>query len=279
MDLIEVQQTRVPRTRAEISFGPGERPLGGGTWLFSEAQPGLTGLVDLTALGWEPVTRTDTHLVIAATCTLAELTRILPDADWAAHPLFGLCANSLLMSFKIWNIATVGGNIATALPAGAMTSLMSALDATALIWGPDDRERRMPVAEFVTGVRQTALGEGEILRAIEIPLASLRSRFAFRRIALSNLGRSGSLVIGRADAASAVVFTVTAATPAPVQLRFDGLPTAAALEHAVAGIDVFPGWYDDPHGAPDWREAVSKQFALEILAELSVSGDATEVTA
>ncbi len=48
MDLISVRETRVPRTRDELVFAPGERPLGGGTWLFSEPQPGLTGLVDLT---------------------------------------------------------------------------------------------------------------------------------------------------------------------------------------------------------------------------------------
>lgn len=275
MDLIGVNEIRVPRTRDEIVFAPGEQPLGGGTWLFSEQQPALTGLVDLTALGWEPVTRSDTHLVLAATCTLRDLTRIPAEPDWSAHGLIGLCANSLLMSFKIWNVATVGGNIATALPAGAMTSLMSSLDAVAVTWpaGIDAAargdERRIPVAQLVTGVRQTALGEGEIVRAIEIPLGSLRSRVAFRRIALSNLGRSGSLVIGRRDADGAVVITVTAATPAPVQLRFAAAPTADAVDRAIDGIAVSPGWYDDPHGAPDWREAVTRAFAHEIREELA----------
>ncbi|WP_423921616.1 FAD binding domain-containing protein [Frigoribacterium sp. 2-23] len=268
MDLITVREIRVPRDRSGLVFGPGEHPLGGGTWLFSEPQPGLTGLVDLTTLGWTPleVDRDADRLTVAATCTIAELTRLPAEADWLAHPLIGQCANSLLASFKIWNTATVGGNIATSLPAGPMTSLMAALDATALVWTADGGERHLPVSDFVTGVRQNALGHGDVLRALEVPLASLRSRTAFRRIALSELGRSGTLVIGRVAADGELVITVTAGTPRPVQLSFAELPSADALETALLRVD---DWYDDPHGAPDWRRHVSTLFAHEIRDELA----------
>ncbi|NEM91450.1 FAD binding domain-containing protein [Galbitalea soli] len=265
MDLITVQQIRVPATRDEVTFAPGERPLGGGTWLFSEPQEGLTGLVDLTALGWEPLTVTDDLLTVAATCTIAELTRLPAHDGWAAHPLIALCADSLLASWKIWNVATVGGNVALALPAGAMTSLMSTLDATAVIWTADGGERRMPVTEFVTDVRVTRLAPGEVLRALEVRTAALRSRTAFRRIALSPLGRSGTLVTGRRGADGETVITITAGTPRPVQLRFDEVPSERALADAMSRIEE---WYDDPHGSPDWRRAVSTLFAEEIRQEL-----------
>lgn len=269
MDLIEVTDIRVPRTRDEITFAPGAIPLGGGTWLFSEPQAHVTGLVDLTGLGWPAITVTDTTLTIAATCTIAELSRLPARPGWRAHPLIGQCVNSLLASFKIWNVATVGGNICTALPAGPMTSLAVALDATALIWAPDDADRRLPVAEFVTGVRTTALEPGEVLRAIEFPLAALRARTGFRRIALSPLGRSGTLVIARVDdrdvGTGECVFTVTAGTARPHQLRFDGVPGADALAEATSEID---DWYLDPHGTPDWRRAMSQLFAEELRIEL-----------
>lgn len=266
MDLIGVREIRVARIRSDISFKAGEQPLGGGTWLFSEPQPGLTGLVDLTSLGWDPLTLTDTTLTIAATCTLRDLAHLEAREGWRAHPLIRQCVESLLASFKIWNVATVGGNVATALPAGAMTSLLSALDATAVVWAGDGTERRILVADFVTGVRQTALRPGDVLRALEVPVTSLRSRTAFRRIALSNLGRSGSLVIGRVDPSGEHVVTITAATPRPVQLRFDERPSAGALENALDGVGE---WYDDPHGAPDWRRAVTSRFAEQIRAELA----------
>jgi len=258
MDLITVTGVRVARSRADLALAPDEIALGGGTWLYSEPQPGVTGLVDLTGMGWEPVTRTPEMITIAATCPVATL------RDLPGSALFRQCADSLLASWKIQNIATVGGNIATALPAGPMTSLAASLDGTAVIWSAD-RERRMPVAQFVTGVRTTALEPGEVLRAVELPISALH-RTAFRRISLSPLGRTGTLVIGRRDARAETVITVTGGTTRPRVLRFATLPSPEQVAIAVDAID---DWYDDPHGAPDWRHAMSRRFALEILEELS----------
>jgi CO/xanthine dehydrogenase FAD-binding subunit len=68
------------------------------------------------------------------------------------------CANALLASFKVWNAATVGGNVAVGLPAGAMTALLATLDATAVVWTADGGERRVPVADLVVGVRTPTCG-------------------------------------------------------------------------------------------------------------------------
>jgi CO/xanthine dehydrogenase FAD-binding subunit len=190
----------------------------------------------------------------------------MPARDgWKAHPLFAQCANALLASFKIWNVATVGGNIALGLPAGAMIALASALDATAELWGPDGADRSLPAAKFITGVRETALMPGELLRAIRFPVAALRARTGFRRIALSPLGRTGTLVIARVDEDGSAAFTITGGTVRPRVLRFSALPTASELATAVGGID---DWYDDPHGSPDWRHALSTRFADELRVEL-----------
>jgi CO/xanthine dehydrogenase FAD-binding subunit len=266
MDLITVRETRVAASRADLVFGPGERPLGGGTWLFSEEQPGLTGLVDLTALGWTPIEETAAGLTIAATCTIAELERIPARDGWGAHPLFSQTANSLLASFKIWNVATVGGNICTSLPAGSMISLASALDGVALIYTADGGERRMPVADLVTASQVNDLAPGEVLRAVELPRHALEARTGFRRIALSALGRTGTLVTARVDADGGAVFTVSGGTTRPRVLRFDALPAPAALEAAVLGIDE---WFTDAHGAADWRRAMSLLFAEQLREELA----------
>ncbi|CAN5271555.1 FAD binding domain-containing protein [soil metagenome] len=250
MDLIGVQSARVARERGDLLLAPGEAPIGGGTWLYSEPQPGVTGVVDLLGMGWEPVIRSADTLTIAATCTI-EVLRGLPDS-----PLFLQCADSLLASWKIQRIATVGGNIATALPAGPMTSLAVALDATVVLWTAAS-ERRVPAVSFVTGVRETVLAPGEVVRAVEIPLASLH-RTAFRRIALSPLGRTGTLVTGRRDASGLTVLGVTGGTARPHRLAFDSPPTAAQVASAVDSID---DWYDDAHGSPDWRRAMSLAFA------------------
>lgn len=265
MDLSTVTSTRPARTRSDLTLAAGETLLGGGTWLFSEPQPGTSGLVDLTTMGWAPLTEHAGGLRVAATCTIAQLSRLPARPGWAAHPLFFQCCTAFLASFKVWNVATVGGNICLSLPAGPMTSLAAALDADLLIWTADGGERRMPAAEFVTGDGQNALEPGEVLRAIEFPEAALRARTAYRQFSLSPVGRSGALLIGRLDPGGAFTLTVTASTPRPVRFRFDRIPTARELRVAVDGID---RWHDDVHGAPDWRRQTSLLMAEEIRAEL-----------
>lgn len=271
MDLNTVTSIRRPRERADLALAPGEAVLGGGSWLFSEPQDHLTGLVDLTALGWAPIEVTESGLSIAATCTFTELSRFEPGAGapaWAAVPLFRQCCTALLGSFKVWHAATVGGNICLALPAGPMTSLGAALDAEAVIWMPDGHDRRVRVLDFVTGVESTVLEPGEVLRSIEIPTRTLTSRTGFRKIALSPLGRSGTVVIARLDSDGGFAVTVSGGTDRPVQLSFGAVPSAAELAIRVHGID---NWYDDAHGAPDWRRAMSAHLAEQLRAELVVT--------
>ncbi len=251
------------------SWRPGDAWLAGGTWLFSEPQPAVTRLLDLRAFGWPSLTAGADGLEIAATCTLAEL-YALEAPQWAAAPLIRQCCNALLGSFKVWNAATVGGNICLALPAGPMISLTSALDGVCTIWDRAGAPRQVPVTDFVTGAGTCALAPGELLRSVRLPAAALADATAFRQIALAPLGRSGAVVIGRrSPAGDRVVVTLTAATVAPVQLRFAGLPTRGELLDAIAAAQ--PCYHDDVHGLPAWREAVTGELAAEVLAELAAS--------
>ena len=267
MDLNTVTSVRRASARTDLAgLGPDTAVLAGGTWMYSDPQVHLRELVDVTGFGWPPLTVTDVGLEIAATCTLAELSRFAGSPEWTAVPLFRLCSTALVGSFKIWNVATVGGNICLALPAGPMTSLCAALDGVALIWTPDGGERRVPVAEFVVGDRRTVLAPGEVLRAVHLPAAALGSRTPYRKTALSPLGRSASLVIGRVDPDGTFVLTVTAATDRPYRFAFRAIPGSGDLAAALATI---PAWFDDPHGAPDWRQAVTGLLAEEIREELA----------
>lgn len=269
MDINTVTSFRRARTRDELVLAPGEVFLGGGTWLMSEPQPGTTGFVDLTTMPWPDLEITPEGLRIAATCTIARFVAwsrsAEAPADWTAIARVPDAANALLASFKIWNTATVGGNVCQSFAAGSMTSFAAGLDATAVVWTPDGGERRLPVAELVTGNAENALARGEVLRAIEIPAHSLRSRMLLQKIALAELGRSGAVVTGRIDPDGACVFGITAATEAPTVLRFEGLPDAATLAAAVGAASRY---YSDPLGSADWRRGVSIVLAERIRAAL-----------
>jgi CO/xanthine dehydrogenase FAD-binding subunit len=250
----------------------GDAWLGGGTWLFSQPQPDVTRLLDLSAFGWPPLTQTAGGLEIAATCTLAELARWRPGAaDWPAAVLARQCCDALLGSFKVQNMATVGGNICLSLPAGPMTALAAVLDGVATLHAPGTGVREVAAADFVTGDGRNVLTPGELLRKVFIPAASLRARAAFRQVSLSAVGRSAVLVVARhcadSGAGSGTVVTVTAATPRPLQLRFWSLP---APRDAIAALDAAnPGYLDDVHGGAAWRAAMTRRSVAAVVAELA----------
>ncbi len=244
----------------------GDAWLGGGTWLFSEPQPELTRLLDLQGFGWAPIEADAEGVTIAATCRIAELERWAPPPAWRAAALVPLCCRALLGSFKVWNAATVGGNICLALPAGPMTALAAALDAACHVWG-EDAERELPVTELVVGAGRNALRPGELLRAVRLPAAALRRRAAFRQISLTPLGRSAALLIGTRDAADTFRLTVTGATVRPLVLRYPALPGRAALLGDLAALPD-ETVFDDVHGRRPWRRVVTAHLAAEILDEL-----------
>nr|WP_225443594.1 FAD binding domain-containing protein [Lolliginicoccus lacisalsi] len=255
-----------PRARRDLPAPTGhDGILAGGTWLYSEPQPGTDRLIDLTTLGWPPLTITGNGLDIAATCTIEHLIDAAYPPDWGATTLFRQCADALVASFKIWTAATVGGNICLALPAGSMIALAAALDATLTIWRPDGTNRATTVTELITGPRRTTLGPGEILRSIHLPATALRQDVALRRIAQAPLGRSGALLIGRATA-DGYILAITAATDRPLLL---GLDSPAETRPAIDRITE-DRWYTDPHGAADWRKHVTTLLAEEIVSELAV---------
>ena len=168
----------------------------------------------------------------------------MPERDgWAAQPLFHQCASALLASFKVWNVATVGGNICQSFAAAAMVSLGVALDATALVWTPDGSDYRIAIKDLITGNGTNQLRPGEVLRAIDIPDYALRARTAFRQIARARLGRSGAVITGRVDLDGSAVFAITAATARPTVFRYSSLPAGRFTSEQVAAA---PGYYTDP---------------------------------
>jgi CO/xanthine dehydrogenase FAD-binding subunit len=263
----------------DASWRAGDAWLGGGTWLFSVPQPKLTRLLDLQAFEWTPVEEKADGVLIAATCTLAQLARWQPDRPGyaGAAVLARQCCHALLGSFKVHNVATVGGNICLSLPAGPMTSLASALDGVALVHRPGRMRRGVPVTCFVTGDGGNVLRPGELLTHVWLPARALTARVAFRQLSLSPVGRSAVLVIARRDqppAGGETVVTVTAATPRPVQLRFAGaaLPAPAEALELLDRAVLAPGgpaYLDDVHGAAPWRAAMTRRLVTEALEELT----------
>ena len=70
----------------------------------------------------------------------------------------------------IRNRGTIGGSLAYADPAAELPACCVALGATIVAAGPKGA-RRIPAADFFTGLFTTALGESDLICAVEFPAA------------------------------------------------------------------------------------------------------------
>ncbi|MEW6661092.1 MAG: FAD binding domain-containing protein [Bacillota bacterium] len=71
-------------------------------------------------------------------------------------------------SYQIRNRATIGGNLCNASPAADTAAPLLALNAIALIAGPDSR-REVLLQDFFNGPGQPVLAPGELLTAVKLP--------------------------------------------------------------------------------------------------------------
>lgn len=171
-------QIHHPATIAEAAsaVASGATPLAGGTDLmvevnFRHTRPehvvGLRRVDELTA--WEGNR-------IGAGVTWRRLEREGPKALAEAARTVG--------SPQIRNAGTIGGNLATASPAGDGHPFLVAVDAAIELVSPSG-SRLVPWKDFFTGVKKTAMSDDELISAVLLP-ESLPERQAFGKIGVRN---------------------------------------------------------------------------------------------
>lgn len=120
------------------------------------------------------VTEDNGILTIGAACTLSEL------VDNELIPEHFKTVFRQMASPGIRNIATIGGNICNASPAGDSLPLLYALDAEVVLQS-SCRKVELPIAEFIQGVGKTILKPGEMLTAIKVPKSSFNT-ITYRKV-------------------------------------------------------------------------------------------------
>ncbi len=133
---------------------------------------------------------------------------------------------------QIQNRGTVGGNICNASPAADGTVVLLSLGAEAEFRSAAGRSL-LPLSDFVTGNRRTALGPGELLTAVRIPKPSGRARTGFLKLGarkylvISIASVAGHLGVDRQGRVVSAGVSVGACSEVPARL--------AGLEAALIG--------------------------------------------
>ena len=145
-------------------------------------------------------------------------------------------SGALVGSIQVRNLATVGGNICNAAPSADMAPPLVALEAQAVIVGPKG-ERRVPMADFFTGVRKTVLAPDEMLVEFVVPAPGAHSGGHYlrhtprRELDIAVVGVASQLTMANGTCTKA---RIALASVAPTPVR------ATAAERALEGQAVTP---------------------------------------
>ncbi len=170
--------------------------LAGGTDLMVAVNAGRARPTTVVALdrvdGLRSWSRDGSALTLGAGLTYADLAE---PALAALVPALAQAARTV-GSPQIRNAGTLGGNVATASPAGDTLPVLAALDAVVMVRSSLG-EREVPFATFCVGPKQTALVPGELIVGVRVPVLDGPQEFL-------KVGTRNAMVISVASVAALV---------------------------------------------------------------------------
>jgi aerobic carbon-monoxide dehydrogenase medium subunit len=184
-------------------LAPPARILAGGTDLLVDLKTGrahadhlvsLHRIPGLAAIETRPAHGVHAGLRIGALTTIAQLEHA--PLLRGPHAIIRDAARQMAAP-QVRNAATVGGNLASAVPCADLPPVLGVLDAVVVL-ASTLRSRTVHVSEFFAGPRQTVIQTGEILTAIELPPPPPYCGAAYERLAL----RDGNAIAVAAVAAA-----------------------------------------------------------------------------
>lgn len=192
-------------------------------------QPDL--VVDITGIPeLKRVELTDDAIIVGACVTHSDIEDCrVPDVTGGALPKVarGIAYRA------VRNRGTIGGSLAHADPSADWISSLSAIGAEVMIAGPNGK-RRVPIDEFMTGVFEVALEQGEIIEAVRIPRLSRGARWGFHKLCRKTgefAHAIGAVLQDRDRGVCRVVIGATESTPIVVR-------DARALLREGRGLDM-----------------------------------------
>ena len=144
-----------------------------------------------------------------------------------------------MASVQIRNLATVGGNIASAVPSADLPPTLIAADASVeLKCAKSSREIRL--YEFFTGPRETVCRSGELLAAVLVPLLPPNSGISYQKYALREanalaVASVASRLTLRKEKIEKAVIVLGAVAPIPLLAS----ESSACLQGKIPSQDIF----------------------------------------
>ena len=125
-------------------------------------------------------------------------------------------------SLQVRNLATIGGSLGRATPAGDLLPPLLCLDASAVL-ARDGSERTVELTEFFLGPRRTVLDRGELVREVVVPVPPPHSGSSYARMSyrdvldLAIVGVASRLTLDEAGRVTQARVALGAVAPKPIR--------------------------------------------------------------
>jgi CO/xanthine dehydrogenase FAD-binding subunit len=165
-------------------YGERARALAGGTDLILFMEKGRLKpdlVVEIPSCPpFVGIEATNSHIRIGSRTTMREL-----ETSSLIREKISILAEaaSKVGSLQIRNLATIGGNICTASPAGDTLPALLVLDASVKLVSKSG-ERLVPLREFFVGPGETVRQPNELLTEVIVPLPSSHSGYSFYKLSV-----------------------------------------------------------------------------------------------
>lgn len=239
--------------------GPETAVFSGGTDLFVVIRAGLMkpahvldlkGIDDLHRLEWSE----GDGLSIGACVTVNEL---VEHPDVSEHFPILRIAGSELATFQLRNRATVIGNIVTASPCGDMSSPLYILGGEVVLQSAGG-ERRLPMGEFITGVKKTMIRPDEIVTSIVVPPTFADASGGYEKLKRIKGHDLGVVSVAMIKHSKAIRCAISSAAPTPVLLPdFPPQAEAATIKEKAQEM-ISP--IDDVRATAEYRAFMVNEF-------------------
>ncbi|MEK6798072.1 MAG: FAD binding domain-containing protein [Planctomycetota bacterium] len=263
-------------------FGASARFLAGGTDVLVDLKSGRNAALHLISLNRIPhlrgISSDAAGMRIGALTTPNELL----DSELVRKDFSPLLdAVSEMAAPQVRNMATVGGNIASAIPSADLPPILTVMNAQVVLWSPRG-ERVISLEEFFVGPRRSLKAADEILTYVLVP--NMRKNFgaAYARFALRSAnacavaGVAAGLRLSPAGLVEDVKLTLCAVAPTPKPVPAVGevlsgrRPDDATLQQAATAAMQASEPISDIRGSAEFRREIVAVLARRALDQAIV---------
>jgi carbon-monoxide dehydrogenase medium subunit len=260
-------------------YSPDARLLAGGTDLLVDLKTGR-----ITSRRLVSINRIDALRGVSMTDRGMRIGALVTPTDLSIHQTLSGRFDAIrdatrnMAARQIRNVATVGGNISSAVPCADLPPILMAMNATAVLRS-SSRRREVPLDSFFLGPRETVLQRGEVLEQIFVPVPAPRFGAAYERFSLRDgnaiavAGVAAALLLGEDNTIRDARIVLGAVAPIPTlastvasnligqEAEDEAFATAADLAaEAAAPIS-------DVRGSADFRRDLVRVLTRRALAK------------